>query len=191
MKQINVKNQMVTMTLIIIGLSFVIGFLVILPTIKNIRQLQSDINNTQQFLEDQYEKTQRMRRSVHNLNEILSQVEKFKNVSATNGPELEIITQLERLATTYNVSQTLRATLQKNKNTPVMNNLPALLKNKDYYTFSFQSEGEYKNLINYLKSIEELPYYFSINSIQLSKPINSNKASLKFEAILFILNNEK
>src|SRR3989344_65936 len=108
MKKINLKNQMITVTVVIIILSFVIIFLVIIPVIKNIIE--------------------------------------------------------ER---------------------------PSLLKGKDYYIFSFNTEGNYIDLMKYLKEIEELPYYFSINSLQLSQKNQLSPTILKFDAILFILDHEK
>ena len=188
MKQINVKSRILTMTLIIIVLSFVIVFFVILPTIKNIRGLQKDINTTQQLLEDRYKKTQRVHRSIQDLDNIIKQTEKFENISITNDPELDIITKLEDIAGEYNITQTLKATLHE-KGSSSMNipNLPPLLKNKDYYIFSFSSEGKYENLMNYLRSIEKLPYYFSVNSVSLSKKDEGSDPVLKFDALLFVI----
>lgn len=175
------------MTGIIIALSFVIGFLVIMPAVKHIRQLQNEINSTQQFLEDQYEKTQKMRRSTHNLAEIVNQVEKFKDISATEGPELEVITQLENIASEHNVDQTLKATYQEKSNiASVKASLPVLLRDKNYYIFSFYGEGKYEDLMEYLKAIEELPYYFSINSVQLSVKSDSDISTIRFDGLLFI-----
>jgi len=192
MKKINLKNQMITVTVVIIILSFVIIFLVIIPVIKNIIELRTDITGTQQFLENQYEKTQRMRRSVHNLDDILIQIEKFKNISVTSNSELQIITQLEQLANKHNVNQVLKATLKEGENkNPIIEELPSLLKGKDYYIFSFNTEGNYIDLMKYLKEIEELPYYFSINSLQLSQKSQLSPKILKFDAILFILDHEK
>ena len=170
MKQINVKSKMLTITLIIIILSFIIIFFIILPTIKNIRELQKDINTTQQLLEDRYKKTQMIHRSIQDLDNIIKQTEKFKDIAITSDPELNIITRLEDIANEHNVIQTLKATLHKNDSGSAnITNLHPLLKNKDYYTFSFNSEGKYEDLINYLRSIEKLPYYFSINSLGISK----------------------
>ena len=183
---------MITVTVVIIILSFVIIFLVIIPVIKNIIELRTDITGTQQFLENQYEKTQRMRRSVHNLDDILIQIEKFKNISVTSNSELQIITQLEQLANKHNVNQVLKATLKEGENkNPIIEELPSLLKGKDYYIFSFNTEGNYIDLMKYLKEIEELPYYFSINSLQLSQKNQLSPTILKFDAILFILDHEK
>lgn len=182
---------MVTITLIIGVLAFIIGFLVILPAVKNIRQLKNDINSTQEFLEDQYEKTQKMRRSVHNLEDVIIKMKKFENISIRHGYELQIITELEKIATDHNIDQSLKAVLNKgNIKNSFLTDIPALLQNNDYYTFSFHSEGKYEDLLMYFKSIEELPYYFIINNLQFSHINGTLTSSLRFDAILFIIDKE-
>ncbi|MDP2692632.1 MAG: hypothetical protein Q8O88_03250 [bacterium] len=191
MKPLNIKRQMVTITLIIGVLAFIIGFLVILPAVKNIRQLKNDINSTQEFLEDQYEKTQKMRRSVHNLEDVIIKMKKFENISIRHGYELQIITELEKIATDHNIDQSLKAVLNKgNIKNSFLTDIPALLQNNDYYTFSFHSEGKYEDLLMYFKSIEELPYYFIINNLQFSHINGTLTSSLRFDAILFIIDKE-
>ncbi|OGH79098.1 MAG: hypothetical protein A2469_04680 [Candidatus Magasanikbacteria bacterium RIFOXYC2_FULL_40_16] len=187
MKKIDIKKQMFTMMLLIIAISFVIAFSVILPTIQSIRGLQKDINDTRLFLEEQSEKIQKMRRSIHSLGDIEKQIEKFRETSTVGNHELEIITKLEQIANEHNINQSLKAILYEAKTgSSAGDNLPPLLKDKNYYVFSFSSEGKYEDIIKYLRAIEQLPYYFSINSIQLSRKNDIGTISLRFDATLFI-----
>lgn len=182
---------MITMTILIGVLIFAIGFFVILPSIQTIRELKKNINDTQKFLEEQYEKTQRMRRSVHNLDDIVLQTAKFDKLSIKEGSELEIITQLEELASKHNINQTLRVTFYNASENPTQpKNLPPLLNNKNYYVFSFNNTGSYENLAKFMKSVEELPYYFIIDSIQMSKISERTDVTLRFDGILYIIDGK-
>lgn len=191
MPQINIKKQMITMTILIGVLIFAIGFFVILPSIQTIRELKKNINDTQKFLEEQYEKTQRMRRSVHNLNDIVLQIAKFDKLSIKEGSELEIITQLEELASKHNINQTLRVTFYNASENPTQpKDLPPLLNKKNYYIFSFNNTGSYENLAKFMKSVEELPYYFIIDSVQMSKISERTDVTLRFDGILYIIDDK-
>ena len=108
MKKINIKQQIILITISIAVISVIIAVTVIVPSIKKILVLQKDINHTQQFLEEQYEKTQRMRHSLHSLDLTIEQTEKFKEAVVKEGDELQIITELEKIADNNFIQQDLR-----------------------------------------------------------------------------------
>jgi len=93
------------MTIFIGITSVAIAVIVIIPTVQDILSLEKSITETQKFLEQQYEKTQRMRRSIHSLDSIDSQMEKFKEALVQEGDELKIITELEKIAAENGIDQ--------------------------------------------------------------------------------------
>ena len=190
MTRINLKQQILFVTIGIAAISIIIAGLVIVPAIKQILSLKNSITETQKFLEQQYEKTQRMRRSVHNLDEIIKQTEKFQSITIKEGNELKMITELEKLAANNNIEQNLR--VQKIDPAEIKGmpseeeNLPPVLKKTPYYTFSFSNTGNFENHVRYLKELEKLPYYLNISSLQFDKKNTSGLLSLRFNANIYI-----
>lgn len=189
MTKINVKQQIIIITIAIGLISVIIAALVIIPTIKEILSLEKNINDTQKFLEQEYQKTQRMRRSVHNLDATIEKTKKFKDAIVKKGDELLIITQLETLAANNNIEQNIRVQLadpETAKISATQAKLPKLLQNKPYYDFAFANKGSFEDHISYMRSLEKLTYYFSINSIQWQKNEGKDNIDLRFNAKLYI-----
>lgn len=190
MARINLRQQVLFTTIGIAVISIVIAGVIIVPAIRQILSLQTSINETQKFLEQQYEKTQRMRRSVHSLDSIILQTEKFQNTTIKEGDELRVITELEKLASDNNIEQNLRVEKidpKENKApTETEKNLPPILKKAPYYTFSFSNAGSFENHIEYLKELEKLPYYLNISSLQFDKKNASGLLGLRFNANVYI-----
>lgn len=189
MKKINLKQQMIITISLITLFGIGIGALIILPTYRNIRELETIISSTQTYLEEQYEKTQKMKKSVHSLEVVAEQAATYEKAIVRQGDELKIITQLEDLAAGANIKQTLKVNLAlgENSNPPGKESrLPPLLRDKSSFVFSFVSEGSFENLVKYIKAIETLPYYFNIDSLQFSKNKDNNLVTLRFNGQIYI-----
>lgn len=189
MKKLNLKQQMILVIFIIALFGIGVSVLIILPTYKNIRELQTIIDGTQTYLEEQYEKTQRMKKSVHSLDVVAKQIAIYEKAIVRQGDELKIITQLEDLAVSANVKQILKVNLADGREktlTEKEDKLPPLLRDKSSFVFSFVSEGEYENLIKYIKTIETLPYYFNTDSMHFSKNKDNNLVTLRFSGQIYI-----
>jgi hypothetical protein len=191
MARMNLKQQFLFTTISIAAVSIIIAAIIIVPTIKQILSLKNSITDTQKFLEEQYEKTQRMRRSVHSLDEIIEQTEKFQNIAIQEGDELKVITELEKLATSNNIEQSLRVQKIDPKETKGVpseeeKKLPPVLKKAPYYTFSFSNTGNFENHISYLKELEKLPYYLNISILQFEKKGTDGILGLRFNANIYI-----
>lgn len=191
MARINLKQQVLFTTISIAATSIVIVGVIIIPSIKQILSLKNDITETQKFLEQQYEKTQRMRRSVHSLDEVINQMKKFYDTTIQEGDELKIITELEKLATDNNIDQILKVQKidpKEIKSPPSEEEKspPSTLKNMAYYTFSFSNTGTFENHVNYLKEMEKLPYYLNILYLQFDKKNDAGLLGLRFNANIYI-----
>jgi hypothetical protein len=187
------------MTIIIAILSVVIIFVIILPSVKHILSLEKDINTTQAFLEQQYEKTQKMRSSIHGLDETISKTEKFKDIVVQEGRELSVITELEKIAINNDIDQSIKVNLitpqTGKKASSEDKNFPRLLLNRPYYNFSFENKGRFQNHVEYLKSLDKLSYYFNIESMQFIKENvigeqeDKGIVELRFNAKIFTTEN--
>lgn len=191
MFRLDLKKQIVALTITIAVISVLIALVIIVPSVRQILALEKDITDTQTFFEQQYERSQKMRRSVHNLDSISESSEKYKNAFINEGEELPIITELEKLASKNNIDQNLRVQFVNPKDVKGVPSeetklLPTQLRNKAYYTFSFSSTGKFDNLMEYMKKMEQLPYYFSIDSIQFDKKPDETDIGVRFNAKIFV-----
>ncbi|MFA5813059.1 MAG: hypothetical protein WC862_00905 [Patescibacteria group bacterium] len=176
MKTLSLQRKM---TLFIIGIAAVliaIIFLVIIPSVSHIKNLKKDITKTEEFLEEQYQKTRNLQKSVRRFEEILEQTKKFNGIAIAEGEELSVITQLEQLAAQYNIEQNLDVRF---------NSEPALGAGLRSYTFSFLNLGLFADQMRYLKSFELLPYYLNIDSLDWQAKQSEGAVTLRFNATVY------
>lgn len=190
-------------------LALVIGitFGIILPSIRRIQTLRRDVNAIQEHLEKQYLKAQHLRRSVRELPNISRLINSFAEAAIKPGEELRVITELETIADRHKVEQTLRivttpADLKASRSTtPPSSGSEAAaekidssdndrLSGKPYYQFSFITQGPFRNLINYLRAVEQLPYYLIIDQLQWERRKGDSTTStpviLRFDGRIYV-----
>lgn len=178
MQSLSLKKQLL-LFIALISLALVgITFLIVLPAINTINQLREQIYESQRLLEERLQRTKLVKRSLQELTAIEKQMQEFKVTTFEEGEELKIITELENLAPQYNIRQTLNVA-------PVASPVKGL----QAYTFSFLNHGLFADQIKYLKALEELPYYISINSIQWEKrkgeTENGNAVTARFDGLIY------
>lgn len=188
---LTLKQKLLIYILVIIFGLLVIGGLIVWPTVSHILSLQRDITILQLDMENRYEKMQKLRKSLQELDEIKTVVNQMDKLSIKQGEELSVITQLEQIALDHNIEQ--------NTNLNFVDTSKEKIKPKDkpalpqYYKFSFLNNGYFAEHIHYLEDLERLPYYFIINNLSFEKRKNEidtpNKITLKFDAIIYVRPN--
>jgi Tfp pilus assembly protein PilO len=167
-----------------------ISFLIVLPSLRQISELKRSINATEEFIEQQYLRTQHTKKSIRHLSEVLVQTEKFYNAVLKKEEELKIITQLEGLAAKNKIDQKIDLQFIE----PVAENEKTSVKKQPfdlpYYQISFSNTGEFQNLVAFLQDLEGLDYYLIIDSLQWGSPSakreeNLSGINVKFNAITY------
>jgi len=143
-----------------------IGIGIILPSVRYINTMKQEIEHTEAQLEEQYQKIKLLKRSINEIEEIKQNTKKFYSITMGKGNELQLIEQLEQLATTHHVAQNLGVSY-----------------NDNIYTFSFKINGEFTDVMNYLQSLEQFPYYINISAIGLNK--SGENVSLSFSGDVY------
>lgn len=168
MKRLTLKQS----TFLLIGiisilmLGIVVG--VVIPSIQKIKALKKEINQTQMDIENQYEQTKRLKRSLRELSTAKIETDKYKSAKIKRGEELYTITKLEALATAHHIEQTLHIT-----------EIDA------GFVFSFLNHGEFMDQINYLKALEGLPFYLLIERMQWEKN-SAATITVRFDAKIYV-----
>lgn len=182
------KRHFFLITLLAIFVAIVVLIIVIAPAVRTIGSLETDITQIQEFLEKQYEKSQRLKRSVHEIDEVMAEIAPFELGLIDAGEELKVIRELEFLRDSIGITQTLNVEFVS-PNSPSFkpdNDLPAILRAVPYYKFSFLNHGSYDQQIHYLKALENLPHYFLIPRLEWNRQgPDDSEVSLRFDAKLY------
>ncbi len=160
---LNTEKKTLIILAVISTISLSIIFGVLLPTIKYIKKLDQETSTLRQYLEKKYENTKTLRTSKEKIEEIQSIVSTYPDDLFYHGDELKLITSLERLAANNRVEQKI-----DNSN---------LDKIGEAVNLSLTVNGDYKNVLQYLSSLEKEKYYFTITNLQIvsaTSPQNNN-----------------
>ncbi len=170
---------------ILIVIILCICITILYPTIKTITSLGSDINKIQQNLEEKYEISQKLRRSLQEIDNVQKNTIQYSQAYIKKGSELEIITALENIATENNITQNMDMTLVNTDNKDKIA-MP------EYYRISFITTGHFADQISYLDALNKLPYYIIIQNLNLEKrnkkENENNPLTLNFEARIYVEN---
>ena len=152
---------------------------------RDILALGKSIADTQAFFEAQYERTKALRKSIAHLSEIKTLAERFQSALIQPGDELNVITALESLAGVHHITQDLTIDFVDAKD-PI--GLPAI-------TFSMSNRGAFTDQINYLRALEQLPYYVIIDRLEWSKSTDAKSRdksaiTLRFTATVYQKNSQ-
>ena len=156
-KKIGLKQKAIMLFVSFTVINCLIVYLVILPTIKTIKN-QSDLIVVQKI---ELEKRMSRVNNMANLSEKLKKVEPKKDTIEqtfiNKNRELEFITTLEGIAEKNNVVQKI--------------NLESVKPGEQSYfktPLNINASGEYNSLLNYIINLETLKYYINIKSLQFS-----------------------
>lgn len=179
---ISLKQKIIGFNVCLITALLLIAGIIIMPAITQINQLKNDINNIQNQMEERYREAKKMRRSLQELNDLKQTLIPIKQSLLKPGDELAIITELEKIASQNQLTQNLNLNLIDATKNPDPNNPARAL--PIYYQFSFLNNGSFQNQLNFLKALEQLPYYVIIDSLDLEKTTNNSSGPMVLNAHL-------
>jgi hypothetical protein len=187
MIHVSLKKQLIIITTLIVVALFLISIFVIRPSVKETLILEKDINSIQTYLEKQYQRSQRLRKSVKKIDEVMELADAYTGSTIPKGNELFLITQLEKLSTDHNIDQNLTV-LEIDED--IGEDTPAALRGKSYYLFSFVNHGKFNNHVAFLRSLEKLSYYLIIDNLNWENQNLGNtkiqQTTLRFDAKIYI-----
>lgn len=181
MKPISLKHKIIILITITVLLLAAISVFIIYPSFKQILELKEQISITQSFLEDRRIKTKLIQRSTRELPRISEEVDALSSIFWKEGEELKFIKELETIAETHQLKQTISVKNKERKTNFLI------------YNLSFLNYGLFQNQMDYISSLENLPYYFHINELKWERrgeATTSTPISLYFEAQVYALPSE-
>jgi len=188
--QLTLKQRLTIYIVCIILGTLVVAGLIIWPTINHILTLHNDINTIQQELENRYEKTQKLKRSLQELDSIREVNNQINQIAINSGDELTVITQLEKIANENNIEQNTDLNFFDTEKEKASKTDTKKMATPQYYKFSFLNNGYFEDHISYLKALEKLPYYMIIDNLNFEKrkgeDQTKDKITLRFDAIVYV-----
>jgi Tfp pilus assembly protein PilO len=138
---------------------FLIINFVIIPRIRFIKESSKEIIDRKVFLEEQYIKAKKFRENNEEMEVVDEDIQKLDKVFVSHDNDLQFIESLEKTALDNNIKQKiLLGSVQNSKD----NEFEKII-------LEISAEGNFKNMMNYLISLETLDYYINISSLDILK----------------------
>lgn len=128
---------------------------IIVPSISDIKELDQETVELRSYLERKYQKSHTIRLSALESEQMRSSTKEFPNYLFHSSQTLELVTMLESFASATNVTQKIGAT-----------DLDQVTEGKA--TLSLTVSGDFKNVMSYLRDIENSKYFLNILNLQLT-----------------------
>lgn len=183
MRRLPLRQSILMLIIVIALLIIALAGFVTIPMVLRIRQLNVEIQDTQLFLESQYEKTLQLKRSVNELPQVITQTAPYTQAFTEKETEVELITLFEDLANRNSINQSISISFNPNGSAPPVPKFTAQYK-KPHYEVTLTANGAFEDTMSYLDEIERMPLYMIIDRMDLSA--NGNDTSLRFSVRIFV-----
>lgn len=169
----NLKNKMLISAAGFLLVIFSLVYFLVLPTIKDIKNMSAEIEAQRLDLEKKYIKGQSLKQLSDNLNKIEPKLKLLEQIFINKNRELEFITSLEAEANKNETEQKI------NLSSP----LPAENQNFQKTDLQLFAKGGFTELLKYLADLESLNYYINVKSLELT-PFAGSAAAAKINMYL-------
>lgn len=132
---------------------------IVLPSTFTIRELQDGIDGEHAKIQERYHRRGELKETLLNLNEIKGGVGALTSVAIKEGEALQFVQALENVATRNGVEQEIQL---RTVNQTELSNWEMEV------PITVIAEGEYVDILNYMRGLESLPYYIIVKSINVS-----------------------
>lgn len=156
--KINERKKITAISIICLLIIIGVAYLIIWPTLNDIKQLRANIITQKIDLEKKIVREKNMNILSEKLKKIEPQLKKFNQIFINQNRELEFITTIEGIA-------------GKNQITQKINLNPASAQNEQIYKkipLTLDAQGKFQNLMKYLTNLETLNYYINIKSLEIT-----------------------
>lgn len=157
------KNKfLMGIALILIACGIIFVFL-ILPNIYDILKINKDISNQREELERKSSLGLNIKQMSKDISEIEKNIGEINKMFIKSENELEFLTALDNLATKNKINAKSMPEFP-DKNIETLTKIP----------LSIAINGESENLMQYLRDLESMPYYYIIETISLNGNESAN-----------------
>jgi len=157
--KLNTNKKIALNIIIFLVAVFLLLFFLILPTINDIKAIESEITIQMVELEKKYQRGQSLKKLAEHLKMIETQLDKLDQVFIDKEDQLLFITTLENIADASQVTQKINLIAE-----------PEMEKGENYQKLPLQifTQGDFVSQLKYLINLESLNYYINIKSLELN-----------------------
>lgn len=152
------KQKIFVVSALFVGLIAAISICIVVPVIKDIRNLNQQIYEQRLSLEKKYVQRFSMRRIIANFREIHDNMSKVLSIFLLPDDEITFITMLEEKADKNGVNLKIYFLPQEKNDYP---------DGKQKFDLTLTVEGDYKNIVGFTNDVEKLDTYVLLNSVSL------------------------
>ncbi|MFA6410369.1 MAG: type 4a pilus biogenesis protein PilO [Candidatus Buchananbacteria bacterium] len=176
-----IRKKIIISIIIILSTTFLIIYLIILPTVKDILEINKLVYAERVDLEKKYERGQLLRKTIEDFQKIKPQENRLISVFVIESKELEFITTLEKISNTQQLDQKiyLKSAVKTKDKEEIYDSLPVEIAIK----------GNFTGILKYLNDLEKLNYYFNISTINIGTEDGSESVSANLKGKIYILAN--
>jgi Tfp pilus assembly protein PilO len=156
----SVRNKMLITILGYLVVLVVVVLFVIIPSVEKIQTISQEVYDQQLYLEELYMRGQLIKRVQRQLAEINPFIEKMTRGFVDPEQSVDFVLSLEGLAQNNNIVQRIEMRPERAVQRNIYEILPVHL----------SLEGNFINLIKYLKGAEEMDYYFNVGALNIASP---------------------
>ena len=157
----SIKRRMILSVVVVILVNILIFYFIILPTIKDIREISDAVYKERVDLEKKYQRGQLLNKTLENFEQVKAQRGKMASAFVVEGNELLFVTALENIAEKNHLNQGINLDSQR---VPGFKNLYQSQKINVILT------GKYGELRQYLYELERIPYIINVNDVSWTTP---------------------
>lgn len=159
----------IIVALVTLGLGTIAWFIII-PTLRDIRQITHAIQEQRNEIEEKYQRGQLLHKLVDDFKQISPDKDRLATAMIAPGGELDFLITLEQLALRHEVD------FDPQRQPPTQ---------PDTFPLQLTLRGSFSQLMQYLQDIERLPTYFNVRNLQIVSDTGGNiKAVVIGEAYL-------
>jgi Tfp pilus assembly protein PilO len=165
-KKMGIKNKLIIWSVLFAVLMFLIVYLLILRNAGNINAVKEDIIKEQVAIEQKLYEDRNKAMTLSSLNRIEPLVDTLNVIFIDKSRAIEFFSILENAAKNNNIEQKIDMAEIK-------------MDSKAYFTktpITIKCEGGFDDLTNYLKDLERLNYYISVNSLSIGKSKTASRS---------------
>lgn len=161
------KNQIISIVLSLVSLLAVI-VLIIIPAFRSINSINKEIKQQEEELENRLAMGLNAKKIKEDLNEIEAYVGDIDKIFLEKESELEMITQLEALASANGVEASIRPDFKIQNFSNDAGKLP----------LSMTISGDYPKIMKFINDLDCQEYYYNIDNANLSRVARGKDSSI-------------
>lgn len=149
--------------LILIAVLVLVVLIFDIPLYKNISEIYQNLKMKKENFATQLNLGNSVEKSLEDYNKYHEQIPAFEELISKSGDELTLITNLEKLAQSHNLNQSLNLSSSKNQLTEQIETLQ----------IGIDLIGNYQGMVNYIADLEKMNFKVLIKAINISTTLDN------------------